>query len=283
MAGPKDTHSVIWPSGPSPMEWIKTKPTAMWRDSFREDGYLVVKDLLTKEELQIYQDICTKMLQGDIDTATHRHDLGNVAEQKQPHIENICQILWPSMYVRHLDEGPVHRRVLAIAHCLLGEDIVFDHDMILAKAPFTDTTTPWHQDESYWPVVADKRALMCWTALDNAVKDNGCMWFGRGSHKGMLRVHTPVKEGCHLLSCETYESDDMVCVEIPAGSCTFHHARTLHYTRGNATNQMRRAIVTSYRPAAMLKEFQNVGHDHGKRGLKSVLLTGQTHGWQDKI
>ncbi|XP_048253747.1 phytanoyl-CoA dioxygenase, peroxisomal-like isoform X1 [Haliotis rufescens] len=211
------------------------------------------------------------MLEGEIDTTNHRHDLGNVAGQKQPHIENICQILWPSLYVRHLDEGPVHRRVEAIAQCLLGDDIMFDHDMILAKAPFTDTTTPWHQDESYWPIVPDKRALMCWTALDNAVKDNGCMWFAKGSHKGILRAHTPIKEGCHVLTCETQENDEMVCVEIPAGACTFHHARTLHYTRGNTTNQMRRAIVTSYRPAAMLKEFEHAGHDHGKRVCISIL------------
>lgn len=33
-----------------------------------------------------------------------------------------------------------------------------------------------------------------------------------------------------------------------AGSCTFHHGNTLHYTRGNSTDTQRRAFIINCRP-----------------------------------
>ena len=35
----------------------------------------------------------------------------------------------------------------------------FDFDMIIAKGARSDVETPWHQDESYWLDLPDKRAL----------------------------------------------------------------------------------------------------------------------------
>ncbi len=72
--------------------------------------------------------------------------------------------------------------------------MAFDFDMLIHKAPHTNTAVPWHQDQAYWPNAPDKRAVSCWVrmcvprvctevmclqvALDNATVDNGCMWFG---------------------------------------------------------------------------------------------------------
>ena len=43
------------------------------------------------------------------------------------------------------------------------------------------------------------------TPLDNAIVDNGCMWFVPGSHLGPVRPHRPVKEGHHTLMCDGSE------------------------------------------------------------------------------
>ena len=69
--------------------------------------------------------------------------------------------------------------------------------------------TPWHQDESYWPDLPDKRALSFWSdpransdhscstlmcrfPMEDATVDNGCMWFVPGSHHRGLLPHQPV-------------------------------------------------------------------------------------------
>ena len=85
----------------------------------------------------------------------------------------------------------------------MGEDMDFDFDMIIAKGAHSDVETPWHQDESYWLDLPDKRALSFWIpmqdvtvretkpkdlpkckdfATENVQVQNGCMWFVPKSH-----------------------------------------------------------------------------------------------------
>ena len=82
-----------------------------------------------------------------------------------------------------------------MAKRLLGKDMVFDFDMLISKEGGSTVETPWHQDQSYWLDMTDKRALSFWFPMEDASIDNGCMWFIRGSHKGGLLPHRPVAEG----------------------------------------------------------------------------------------
>ena len=51
---------------------------------------------------------------------------------------------------------------------------------------------------------------------------------------------------------------------LSAGSCTFHHGRMLHYSRGNTTDRQRRAYVTNFRPREMIEFERKNNYDHGK-------------------
>ncbi|XP_071116564.1 phytanoyl-CoA dioxygenase domain-containing protein 1 homolog isoform X1 [Haliotis cracherodii] len=268
MASHEVKPNVEWPAAPTITEWLQDKPIETWRNGFENDGYLIVEDLLTEKEVKIYQDLTSKMLSGEIDTSRHRHDLGNASERKKEDVENICQIMWPSLYVDNLDQGPLHMRTQAVANIIIGEDAVFDFDMFLSKAPHTNTDTPWHQDESYWGDVEDTRSASFWMAVDDAFKDNGCMWFVPGSHRRGLCDHRFVKDGCHVRTCDINDDEVKVAGEIRAGSVTVHHGRTLHYTRGNTTDKPRRAYVTAYRPRKMVDAFRQRGFDHGEKGIK---------------
>ncbi|CAK8675710.1 unnamed protein product [Clavelina lepadiformis] len=177
--------------------------------------------------------------------------------------------MWPSSYVENLQEGKLHERAAKIAKIILGDDMTFDFDMLISKAPLTDTVTPMHQDESYWCDMPDKRAVTVWVAMDNATVDNGCMWFVPGSHNKELRPHRQAREGHHVLCCDGDESE-MIASPIRAGSCTLHHGRTIHYTRGNSTDKQRRAFIVNYRPGLMVTWERNHGYDHGKD--KSIVL-----------
>ena len=101
--------------------------------------------------------------------------------------------MWPSDHVEGGRDGPLHERAFAVAQVLLGSDTAFDFDMLIWKDPYTETATPWHQDEAYWPSgMTDKRAITVWTALDEAKAENGAMWYVAGSHKELeLRQHRP--------------------------------------------------------------------------------------------
>lgn len=231
---------------------------------FEQNGYLVIEDIISADEVENYRWIYDRFLSGAIDTGKNRSDLGaGLGDNKK--VENITQIMWPSDFVEGLSGMSYHVHSLAIARDLLGDDMEMDFDMLINKAPFTNTITPWHQDAAYWINLPDKRAISCWLALDNASLENGCMWYVPGSHLMPLRTHKNADGKKGALTCEANEEEG-VGVELKAGSCVLHHGATLHYSRGNSTAGQRRALITNYRPGEMIRYERSRGFDHGRSG-----------------
>lgn len=228
--------------------------------SFEKNGFVQVPDILNKNDLPFFRKIYEDFLDGSIVTTGHRSDLSGSNSQE----ELIIQIMRPSLLHPPLLRSSLYRKAEKLAKNLLGDDMELDFDMLIDKSPFTKQETPFHQDEAYWIKMEDKRAVSCWVALDDVNKANGCMWFVPASHKSPLRPHVQIgKEGA--LKCEASE-EEAIAVEMNAGSCTFHHGRTIHYARGNSTKNRRRAIIMNFRPKAMIAFERAQGFDHlGKR------------------
>lgn len=233
------------------------------KEFFKSQGYLKVESIISPDEINSYREIYDKFLSGEIDSKGRRSDLGgHVDKKKKDAKENVTQIMWPSDAHPPLAQMPCHQRALAIAKSMLGDDMELDFDMLIDKAPGTETPTPWHQDAAYWPNLEDKRAATCWVALDEATVENGCMWFVAESNQKPLRKHWQAGKGGGALECEATE-DEAVAVPLKAGSCTFHDGKTLHYSRGNSTNGHRRALILNFRPRAAIEEERRKGFDHG--------------------
>lgn len=231
---------------------------------FEKNGYLVVDNIISQNELEQYRNIYDRFLNGTIDSGKNRSDLGvGLGENKT--VENITQIMWPSDFVPEVLQMNYYLRTLSIAKQLLGDDMQMDFDMLINKAPHTGTITPWHQDAAYWINMPDKRAISSWLALDDATIDNGCMWYVPGSHLTDLRTHTTAGGKGSALVCQASESEG-IGIEIKAGTCVLHHGGTLHYSRGNSTDGQRRAFIINFRPEAMIRLERANGFDHGRSG-----------------
>ncbi len=245
---------------------------------FQENGYVTVHDLVSAKEVEDYKKIYDDFLSGRIDTGSNRSDLGAGLGNSGAR-ENITQIMWPSDFVPQLLHMPYHERALAICRRLIGEDADMDFDMLINKAPHSNTVTPWHQDEAYWLDVPDKRAASCWLALDPATVSNGCMWFVPGSNGKEVRPHRFAGKKGGALMCDALEEEGTP-VELPPGSCTFHTGRTLHYSRGNSTDDQRRAFIINFRPEAMIEFERARGFDHGRRNAGDRKLQNKEFGEQ---
>ena len=234
-------------------------------DFFNINGYLIVNDLLTSEEVAFYSDVYNSFLNNTIDTTGFRSDLSG---NKSEHAEKITQIMVPGKIHPVLLTKPLHQKTTAIAIELLGDDMELDFDMLINKAPNTGAETPWHQDEAYWLDMPDKRAVSCWTAIDRAFLDNGCMWYTPGSHLKTLLPHIQTgNKGA--LKCDGKE-EESIYAELQPGSSVFHHGRTMHYSRGNSTKYNRRAYITNFRPGKMIELERSKGYDHtGDRKSKN--------------
>lgn len=231
---------------------------------FEENGYLIVNNIISPEDLKKYQYLYNKFLDGTIDTGKNRTDLGvGLGDNKKG--ENITQIMWPSDFVPEVLNMSYHQNALAIAKHLQGDDMAMDFDMLINKAPNTGTITPWHQDAAYWINMPDKRAVSCWLALDKATIDNGCMWYVPGSHMLALRTHHSAGGKGSALMCDASEAEG-IAIELEPGSCVLHHGATLHYSRGNSSNNQRRAYIINFRSEQMIALERTQGFDHGRTG-----------------
>ena len=147
--------------------------------------------------------------------------------------------------IRRFVDSPRFARVAAD---LLGVDGVrLYHDQALFKEP-TGGRTPWHQDQTYWPLDTDDTITM-WMPLADIHANVGSMTFVDGSHRGGdieagdisdesdARIEARIEaEG---LSTTTHGS-------LRAGDATFHRGWTLHSAPPNPTPHVRPVMTIIY-------------------------------------
>ena len=233
------------------------------------NGVLQVDNLLSNEEVIELRDLYDSFVNGTLDVSKHRYDLGAGEAKKLDTAENITQIMWPSDIVPSLREHPMRKKCEELVRYIYEDETFdFDFDMLIAKAPNSDTPTPPHQDQAYWVELEDKRAVSIWISLDEATLENGCMWYSPRSHLGPLRKHWRAGDNPNAgLTCEATE-DEMSPMPLQPGAAGLHAGRTLHYSRGNKTNGWRRAYIINFRPRAMIDAERSQGFDHGRAGHK---------------
>ena len=151
-------------------------------------------------------------------------------------------------------------RLTTPARDLLGEDLCSFTDKLNFKRP-GGSPFPWHQDAPYWAFGCDHvdRLVNVQVYLDDASRDNGCLWMIPGSHlHGVLPVFQDRGTiGRLYTDLEQFKGETPEPIEAPAGSAIFFHGNVVHGSRSNRSSQSRRAVVLTYQPA---------GHPRWNRG-----------------
>ena len=113
------------------------------------------------------------------------------------------------------------------------------------KLPYDTQATPAHQDGFYW---CRKPNVACalWIALDPVDRENGCLWYARGSQRGGILPHAGsgvlgFSQGLQNFDPATV---DGVPIELSPGDAVVHSSATIHWTEINRTPRHRRALAT---------------------------------------
>jgi ectoine hydroxylase-related dioxygenase (phytanoyl-CoA dioxygenase family) len=134
------------------------------------------------------------------------------------------------------------------AYQLLGEQQVrFWHDQLFCKPARHGGVVAWHQDYSYWTRTQPMQHLTCWTGLDDASTENGCLYYVPGSHRwGLLEKPELAGDMEGLINYLTEEQKAgfrPVPVEMKKGYGSFHHPLLVHGSYANHSERARRAFV----------------------------------------
>lgn len=209
---------------------------------FLRDGFVVVPDLLSAEELERYGRSTDEAV-----ARRKRHDTRAV-QQKSLYEQSFiqCMNLW--------EDSPgvlpltFHRRVGATAAALLGvEALRLWHDQALYKEPGGRITDP-HQDQPYWPM-RETDTITAWIPFDGSTVESGCMGYIAGSHVVGLRKFVNIfqpEKAQDILSEPAIKDVAPTWMEVPRGAVAFHHGLTVHLAKPNRTGGVRRVHTMIY-------------------------------------
>jgi phytanoyl-CoA hydroxylase len=141
-------------------------------------------------------------------------------------------------YIQH----PVFRE---ITRRVYGENVAIYRAMFMNKPARRGTHLPYHQDGGPGFALTRDPVVTVWTALDDAMVENGCMQVIPGSHRlGLLseRGHTLTPER----EAQYCRDEVSVYLEAPAGTATLLHNLLLHRSGVNPTGRPRRAVSVCY-------------------------------------
>ncbi|MAM05816.1 MAG: hypothetical protein CMD06_07690 [Flavobacteriales bacterium] len=119
---------------------------------------------------------------------------------------------------------------------------------LFAKPKNIGLSTKIHQDNAFFNL-NNAEALTCWVALDKSDKENGGLFYYKGSSKLGLFNHIP--EGNLGASMTIKKTDKFkreikkfkkIFIDVKPGDCVIHDALVVHGSESNASSKNRRAF-----------------------------------------
>jgi ectoine hydroxylase-related dioxygenase (phytanoyl-CoA dioxygenase family) len=139
---------------------------------------------------------------------------------------------------------------VAIMNQLIGPNVALWFTQFVTKQPDAasgKSEFPWHQDNGY-VAIEPATNVTVWIALDDVDERNGCVWVVPGSHRGGLLEHkTKNADTWHL---QVPVAGDGVPAPMKAGEAVAFSGLTLHRSKLNHTDRLRRAFFIEYADAA---------------------------------
>jgi phytanoyl-CoA hydroxylase len=120
--------------------------------------------------------------------------------------------------------------------------------MVIFKQPRIGGEVRWHQDASYLRT-RPSSVIGLWLALEDAHRDNGCLWMVPGAHRSPLREEYTVDWETRSGSLRTLDETpwpglaDAVPLEVEAGSLVVFHDHMPHRSDANRSGTSRLAIT----------------------------------------
>jgi len=137
--------------------------------------------------------------------------------------------------------------VMAASQLLGNKAVRFWHDQLFCKPAHHGGVVAWHQDYSYWTRTTPIQHLTCWTGLDDAGTENGCLYYVPKSHRwGLLQKPELAGDMDGLMNYLTEEQKaefKPVPIEMKKGYGSFHHPLLVHGSYENKSDRSRRAFV----------------------------------------
>lgn len=211
---------------------------------FEREGYLVLPELFTREEIAVLSAELPRIFALDRpEVPKSGSGESRLAHRLERYSEPFARLLR-------------HPRMVEPARRLIGGPVYSHQYKVVTKAPFGALDFPWHQDYGTWRAVDDMpepKAINFALFLDEVTEFNGPITLIPGSHRdGMLTAPVVPLDGSSdfaALAPETVArlvaAGGLVAPKGPAGTGLFFHGCTAHASAPNISPWPRNNVYSS--------------------------------------
>jgi hypothetical protein len=218
--------------------------TAKEKKQFEKDGFIIVRGLFSKEEIESLN----KKVRND-------HQMEQAAALKDDGKGNSMRLtIWNQPGDGLYGMFSRCKKLVNKVEALLGGEVYHYHSKMSLKDAKVGGAFSWHQDYGYWYqhnlLFPDLCSVMI--AVDKATKENGCLQVIRGSQK-MGRVNHTLKGDQAGADMERVKEVSKIrekeYCEMDPGDALFFHCNLLHSSAPNKSENPRWAMICAYNKA----------------------------------
>ncbi|HEV9038582.1 MAG TPA: phytanoyl-CoA dioxygenase family protein [Puia sp.] len=220
---------------------------------YNRDGYLIVRNFLTSEEIAKLYAIAT----GDATLSKHAFDLNDLTGKKTK------LTLWYNPGDDAYGLLTRSKKMVDSANQLMDgkSPVCHFHSKLMQKEPKVGGAWEWHQDYGYWyknEFLFPDEMVSVMIAITKATKENGCLQVIGGTHK-MGRIEhgfsgEQVGASQHYVDL-ALKTMPLVYVELEPGDALFFHSNTLHRSEANLSDRPRWSLISVY------NRQENIGYN----------------------
>ena len=227
---------------------------------FEQEGYLIVEDLLSAEEVETCQAEIHKLHQfaaeQESDAEKERAEVARRHVQREPFAKDETQgnnlpVLRKAENTRQYSDVfrdlAQHPKLIAVVQELTGsEDLLLFRSTLMFKPAFHGSSHGLHQDSAYWPMEPPNLVTVS-IALNDATPENGCFKVIPQSHLWGMQSwgHIARQQGAELTDRKEVAAQQ-TDVPLSAGSALFFHSLMVHGSGPNTTANARNTALYAY-------------------------------------
>ena len=138
-------------------------------------------------------------------------------------------------------------QLAAVASDIGMRDPLLLQSMYIFKQAHIGGEVTCHTDHTYlW--TEPRSVVGFWFAIDDATRENGCMWAVPGGHRLPVRTRSRLNESrtatvTDVLDPEPYPLDDLVCLEAKRGTLVLLDGAVPHLSAANTSDKPRHAYT----------------------------------------
>ena len=230
---------------------------------YRENGYVLAKGVLTREECARYRDelhdFADRLSQTrniDATWGSAREGVEGAATTQLKHSHDV------QFYLASMARLIVDERITVPASQIIGPNVQLHHTKMFIKPPEKGSPFPLHQDQPFFP--HDKDSMIAAIIhFDDAPIEKGCVRVVPGSHKLGALPHE--EGGSWHLPFDDYPVESAVPCPAEAGDVLYFSYLTIHGSGINESNEARTTMLVQMRDPS--DPPTSAGHESRGQGM----------------